>query len=501
MPASASRRWNSSASLTSVTSSLTFTAAVTLPSSSKSGAALMRIQCDSPSGSTRRISSSLSHLLLKTWRPGIRLRSTGSPCSSKTSPSLRHAPGWAARISSTLLPPISLRVASLTYSSLPRSSWIVTESARLSSAARNSGALSWIAGESKAAGSLETSAPTRQDLQGGVLPALVDLAQIRARRDDLVDAVEQLVGELDVGRRQLRLQVLHRARADDRGGHRRVADDERERQLDQAHAALLGELAERVGGVELALIAGVVHVVAGGQALRAPRLRQVLALAVVARQPAAGQRAPRDHAHAIAQAGGQHVVLDAAREQRVGRLLAYEALAAAPLGDPLGLDDLARGEGGRADVADLALAHEVGEGAERLVDVGVLFGAVDLVEVDPVGAEPPQAVLDLLDDPAARVPELVRVVAHRAVHLCCEHDVVAPAPGQRLADDLLGLAARVHVGGVDEVDPGVERGVDDADRLVVVLVAPTAEHHRAEAERTHLDAGAAEGAELHRGRD
>jgi hypothetical protein len=41
---------------------------------------------------------------------------------------------------------------------------------------------------------------------------------------------------------------------------------------------------------------------------------------------------------------------------------------------------------------------------------------------------------------------------------------------------------RVDVGGVDEVDPGVERAVDDADALVVVFVAPVAEHHRAEAE-------------------
>jgi hypothetical protein len=44
---------------------------------------------------------------------------------------------------------------------------------------------------------------------------------------------------------------------------------------------------------------------------------------------------------------------------------------------------------------------EVGEGAERLLDVGVGLVAVDLVEVDPVGAESPQGVLDLANDPAA----------------------------------------------------------------------------------------------------
>src|SRR5215217_6827237 len=67
-----------------------------------------------------------------------------------------------------------------------------------------------------------------------------------------------------------------------------------------------------------------------------------------------------------------------------------------------------------------------------------------------------------------------------------------------LADDLLRLPARVHVGGVDEVDPRVERTVDDPDRLVVVLVAPVAEHHGAEAERADVRAGGSESAVLHR---
>src|SRR5450755_4159501 len=78
-----------------------------------------------------------------------------------------------------------------------------------------------------------------------------------------------------------------------------------------------------------------------------------------------------------------------------------------------------------------------------------------------------QRVLDLGDDPAAAVAELVGVITHRAVNLGREHDVVTLAAGEGLADDLLGLTPRVHVGGVDEVDPGVQRPVDDADRVVV----------------------------------
>src|SRR5262245_17498746 len=224
---------------------------------------------------------------------------------------------------------------------------------------------------------------------------------------------------------------------------------------------------------------------------------RVGALAVSARQPASGERAPRDHAHAVAQAGGQNLRLDAADEDRVRRLFADEPCVAPLLGHPLRLDNRRRRVGRRAEVPDLARTLEVGQRTERLVVVRVGIPAMDLVEVDPVRLQAAQAGLDLSHDPPARVSLHVRVgVVHRAVHLCREHDRIAPA-AQCLADDLFRLAARVHVRGVDEVDPGVQGAVDDADRLVVIRVAPRAEHHRAEAQRGDMDAGAAELAGLH----
>lgn len=91
---------------------------------------------------------------------------------------------------------------------------------------------------------------------------------------------------------------------------------------------------------------------------------------------------------------------------------------------------------------------------------------------------------------------MVGVVAHDAVDLRGEHHVVAPA-GERLAGDLLRLAARVDVGGVDEVDTGVEGGVDDPGAVAGVLVAPLAEHHRPGAVRRDLYARRAKGAVAH----
>src|SRR4051794_16480221 len=78
-----------------------------------------------------------------------------------------------------------------------------------------------------------------------------------------------------------------------------------------------------------------------------------------------------------------------------------------------------------------------------------------------------------------------------------QHDVVASPARERFGDDLLRFALPVDVGGVDEVDTGVKRRMDDADGLVVVGIAPGAEHHRAETELADRYAGATEWAMLH----
>ena len=88
-------------------------------------------------------------------------------------------------------------------------------------------------------------------------------------------------------------------------------------------------------------------------------------------------------------AGGQDVGLDGTDEDRIRRLLGDEALEAAIARDPLRLDDLAGRKGGGTDVADLALLYEVAERRKRFFDVRVRVAAVDLVEIDPIGAQSP----------------------------------------------------------------------------------------------------------------
>jgi hypothetical protein len=53
------------------------------------------------------------------------------------------------------------------------------------------------------------------------------------------------------------------------------------------------------------------------------------------------------------------------------------------------------------------------------------------------------------------------------------------------------------VGGVDEVDPGIERPVDDPDALAVILGAPVTEHHGPEAQFADRDTGASQTPLLH----
>jgi len=91
---------------------------------------------------------------------------------------------------------------------------------------------------------------------------------------------------------------------------------------------------------------------------------------------------------------------------------------------------------------------------------------------------------------------VVRFVAHRHEELGGQDDAVT-APGEGVADDAFGLAGGVDVGGVDEVDAGVQSLEDDADRVSFVGISPRAEQHRAQAQGADRYAGQTEVSVLH----
>jgi hypothetical protein len=80
-----------------------------------------------------------------------------------------------------------------------------------------------------------------------------------------------------------------------------------------------------------------------------------------------------------------------------------------------------------------------------------------------------------------------------------DHEVAGVVPfAQEAADQPFAAAVAVHVGGVDEAHAGIRCRVQRRERVGVGDLAPvTPELPRAEADRGHVAAGAAERASFH----
>src|SRR5690606_12458480 len=112
--------------------------------------------------------------------------------------------------------------------------------------------------------------------------------------------------------------------------------------------------------------------------------------------------------------------------------------------------------------------------------------------IDPIGAEAAQRGLaghDQVTTTQTSGVGIVRVLREKRLRREDGALAAAPAP-KRFTDDALALAGGISVRRVDEVDPLVQRMLDHRDR--VGLARTPAEHHRAEAELTDLDAAAAQ---------
>ena len=158
--------------------------------------------------------------------------------------------------------------------------------------------------QGRAPSTLSRAAPLRR-LQGRVLPAGVGRVEVRPGRHDLVDAVEQRRRQRHVGGAELGLELLHRARPDDRRGDRRDGGSRTRAPCRSASCRPRRRAAPSASAASsLRWLAGIEQVVALGQPLRARELSGGSSpLRQLARQPAAGERAPGDDAHAVALAG------------------------------------------------------------------------------------------------------------------------------------------------------------------------------------------------------
>ncbi len=239
-----------------------------------------------------------------------------------------------------------------------------------------------------------------------------------------------------------------------------------ERELRGRDAEILRHVPELLHLLEQSVRAqAVVEEVVHALRRRAAVLRRRLARLVLAGEDALRERRPDDLRDAVLGAEWNDVALRAAPEHRVLRLAGDELLDVRKC-ERLG--DLVHRPLAEADVAGLALPHDLGERFHRLLERRVPVVAMALVQVDVVGAQACERRVHLLDDLRAREP--AAAVRHREEDLRREHVRVALPPGEHLAEELFGSAAGVDVRGVDEVDADLER-LRDAG---LGLVAPDA---------------------------
>jgi hypothetical protein len=113
---------------------------------------------------------------------------------------------------------------------------------------------------------------------------------------------------------------------------------------------------------------------------------------------------------------------------------------------------------------------------------------VQLKDIDIIGAELPQRIVEALH----RASGGGAAVAPRDPRFGGDHHPVARNAPDRLADHGLGAVDR---GGVEQIDPQVERFANESDRLGLALAGPEAEPAEAaaaEAGDADLEAGAPE---------
>ena len=146
--------------------------------------------------------------------------------------------------------------------------------------------------------------------------------------------------------------------------------------------------------------------------------------------------------------------------------------------DSVGASDVVDGDIGQAHGPDLACGHEPGHRRDRFLDRGVLAAVVQVVQVDDVDAEAPQARLARRHDGGGigadgEVVRTARVAPDHSELGAQRHLVTACGDG---ATDQLLVA--VHLGRVEERDPRIERSVHDRDRVTVGVRSPCCSRSR-----------------------
>ena len=103
---------------------------------------------------------------------------------------------------------------------------------------------------------------------------------------------------------------------------------------------------------------------------------------------------------------------------------------------------------------------------------------MDLIQIDVVGTEPAQAVVDGGQDGSPTEAAALRTREHPTVHLGGDHDLITGRElPQQLPGELFARSERVDIRGIEGRDPGLDRLPEEG----TTLVDPHAPRVRAEA--------------------
>src|SRR5690348_6792626 len=126
-----------------------------------------------------------------------------------------------------------------------------------------------------------------------------------------------------------------------------------------------------------------------------PTARRLPVTPILARRQATGERTPYEHSHAGIDDGGQQLHLDVAERRAVEVLRHDERRQVFARGDPQRLHHLPRRVVRAAEVADLSLLHEIAQRTERLFQRRQAIPGMNLIEVDVLSPEIPEAAFAL----------------------------------------------------------------------------------------------------------
>lgn len=129
---------------------------------------------------------------------------------------------------------------------------------------------------------------------------------------------------------------------------------------------------------------------------------------------------------------------------------------------------------GQPDMADLSGLHKLFQRPDRIFDRHLRIDPVLVVQVDVVDAQAPKGTLDraahVFRAPVERAAVRVAVAVEPVTELGRDGQGVPP-PLDGLAEQNLAELRPVDVGGVEQRDTEVDRGIDDVLGLLLVIRA------------------------------